>query len=546
MATNFTAKIKNTATGGSSPEYELTAGQRIPIDASVTLNRSGDQTSPDQALWVAIRNRTEAIRFDQYADFIERVLGTGSDAGPPAVDRSAKPPGPSAGNDGRPALKVRREMLRRRPTITGGDAYLVLKHATQAFLLYETGVVIQPPRDKNNGSFGSNTDFLPAEGGRGTPFGTYDDAQKELVKYLTASTSHLPYLDNIAKALLGSTLPPEGSPFLKGMLQHRFTAPSMIELIHSYWLEQSGLEQTMKALMLRFQNFSTGPNQVLRNFAADPLRPLANLLWGYQQDEGNRLTLARRAGEYLSQYGLQLTGRAVPKFENVDSRPRFLTAFHNLLASAAQFYKEDAQTTVISDGFALLNHLRELHMILAEGACNQFGDLPSASRAEMLMIQWMLTRPEIREFLRGRPGTPYREKWMGQVEAMKRLQGWPDIGINHFGELATFGEQILLSVRYGNWVQVSDQNQARNWARYWRPEVQSYIHAYQAVTGIQLATEVVDAQQAALRSLQPSELMLRRSAPALSHEPADAVQSEFGHGMYPAVARRLPQPLRRL
>ncbi len=32
-----------------------------------------------------------------------------------------------------------------------------------------------------------------------------------------------------------------------------------------------------------------------------------------------------------------------------------------------------------------------------------------------------------------------------------------------------------------------EPEQAANWARYWRPEVQGYIHAYRAVTGVDLA-----------------------------------------------------------
>jgi hypothetical protein len=63
---------------------------------------------------------------------------------------------------------------------------------------------------------------------------------------------------------------------------------------------------------------------------------------------------------------------------------------------------------------------------LAEGADNQFGDLPWTSRAEMLTMQWILTRPEMREFLRGRAMVPYREPWMRQVDTTKRLQGRSD------------------------------------------------------------------------------------------------------------------------
>ena len=56
----------------------------------------------------------------------------------------------------------------------------------------------------------------------------------------------------------------------------------------------------------------------------------------------------------------------------------------------------------------------------------------------------------------------------------------------HFRDLAVFGEQLLLGIRFGAWTTVNDPEQAANWARYWRPEVQGYIHAYRAVTGVDL------------------------------------------------------------
>jgi len=59
--------------------------------------------------------------------------------------------------------------------------------------------------------------------------------------------------------------------------------------------------------------------------------------------------------------------------------------------------------------------------------------------------------------------------------------------------LARFGEQILLSVRFGAWSEVSDPEQAANWARFWRAEIQGYLHAYRAVTGVDLTLEPVNA-----------------------------------------------------
>ena len=45
----------------------------------------------------------------------------------------------------------------------------------------------------------------------------------------------------------------------------------------------------------------------------------------------------------------------------------------------------------------------------------------------------------------------YPERWMAQVDTMKSLQGWTDTSIIHFGNLARFGEQLLLSIRFDDW-----------------------------------------------------------------------------------------------
>jgi len=75
---------------------------------------------------------------------------------------------------------------------------------------------------------------------------------------------------------------------------------------------------------------------------------------------------------------------------------------------------------------------------------------------------------------------------------MKKLQGWNDTTITHFQELGMYGEQIILSIRYGDWIVVNNEDQAKNWARYWKPEIQGYIHAYRASTGVDLNNEQVD------------------------------------------------------
>ena len=111
--------------------------------------------------------------------------------------------------------------------------------------------------------------------------------------------------------------------------------------------------------------------------------------------------MKRRAYEYDHQYGLTVYGRAVPGLQPADSRSKFLEAFHNLLHLAYVFYKEDNDTTVIADGFPLLNALQEVHMLLAQGAHNQFGDLPWTARAEMLIRRLRPEQPFARSLQRG-------------------------------------------------------------------------------------------------------------------------------------------------
>ena len=141
---------------------------------------------------------------------------------------------------------------------------------------------------------------------------------------------------------------------------------------------------------------------------------------------------------------------------------------------------------MIADGFPVLNALKEVHLILSQGAHNQFGDLPSTARIEMLMQQWLLARPEFREFLPTRIMVAYPEPWMDRVDAMKKLQGWTDTSVLHFRNLGDVRRADPAVDPLRRWNDVNEPLQAANWARFWRPEIQGYIHAYRAVTGVDL------------------------------------------------------------
>jgi hypothetical protein len=279
------------------------------------------------------------------------------------------------------------------------------------------------------------------------------------------------------------------------------------ELIYVYWLEEGMLFQSLNRILARFQNRRVPMGgDPLSRLAVSPLLPLRGLLWGLAESEKDRLSLRRRAAEYEYQYGLKLIGRAIPPGElMVERRTQFLGAFHSLLHDCHHYYKEHNDKTVDADAFPLLSSLRELHLVLAYGANNQFADMSVTARIETVEVQWMLAQPEMREFLGGRTMVPYDEDWMDRVDAMKSIQGWSDASITHFYDLAVHGEQLLLSVRHGRWNESDmEGDDAENWAIKWKPSVQRYIHAYRAVTGVDLG-ERVD-------TTMPSTLLQRRLA----------------------------------
>jgi len=483
----------------------------------VTLTRASEPFTEDEALWWVIRDSTEALSFNRYRTFIDAVLCQDTDPGNADV------------------ISVRTNLERlaklRRLPFPDTDAYRTLKVATEAYLQANCGVDTTerftfPPftglsREFKNAAIQR---FLLEEGIRTSQLLTPDQLAAGWSDYVTPDDgSHLytiPYLALVAKNLDGISTAKVPSPLSSDLMQicqdfiyRKLVYPCLIELIWSYWHEEGMLVQTIKAIAWRFQN-RRGPGDYdpLALLEIDPLRPLNNFIWGYIQDEQHRLTLPRRTYEYDHHYGLRLFGKAVPEVRGADTRSRFLEAFHNLLFLCSIFYKEDDDTTVVADGFPVLNALREVHLILTQGAHNQYGDLPSAARQEMMMEQWILARPEFREFLPRRVMVAYPEPWMQSVETMKNLQGWTDASILNFRELARYGERILLSARFGNWTSVMFPQSAANWARFFRAEVQGYIHAYRAVTGVDL-TDRPDATMPGVLLRQRLTQQLSRQLP---------------------------------
>ena len=519
----------------------------IPITepTRVTLQRSAVPPTSDQALWTVIRNSTNALSFKNYSDFMDEFLCGG----------------PAEGDRFREDVKIRikRDIRDNRLRLPFPDveAYRQLKVATEVFMMGNCGVVGLGALGAELGSatFDLEPKELDDESRRYERGVTGGKIRKEWLKYLEdserrpgkgGSVKTLPYLAIIRRKLKDVDVAGEhadereAAAACLGILMEKLTRPCFLELIWSYWHEEGMLVQTMNALTWRFQN-RRGPadRDPLAMLEIDPLRPLNNFIWGYIQDEQHRLTVPRRTYEYDHHYGLTLLGKAAPQVRGADSRARFLEAFHQLLYVCVGFYKEDDDTTVVADGFPILNAIKEVHLLLTQGAHNQYGDLPWAARQEMLMQQWLLARPEMREFLPSRIMVDYPEVWMDRVETMKTMQGWTDTSILHFHDLGVFGENILLGIRFGAWPSVIEPEQAANWARYWRPEVQGYVHAYRAATGVDL-TEGVDATL-------PGLLLRQRLLPQQGQTRLLSPQVQSRTTMQQATSRLLPgsrQPAR--
>lgn len=489
-------------------------GHTVPV----TLGRTGAVPTKDMLLWSLIRRGTEALSFAKYDEFISGIM-----CGSLSSIRRKLRNDRVDGGEGWPSTREFRSSL----PFPGVDPYNLLKTATEVFMMCECSVFGHAhglDYEEESERFGQDVGPKNAEAFRHRYLKPVPGNDGEFGDIRT-----LPYLALIADKLKDVGLKPrigsqQEASDCYGMLVDKLTNPCLCELIWSYWHEMGLLAQTMNVISLRFQN-KRGPARAgggnggggeldaLARLDIDPLRPMANLMWGYIQDEQHRLTVLRRAYEYDHQYGLSLIGRAIRNFRPADSRSKFLEAFHHLLSQAGAFYGQDDDTTIMADGFPLLNGIREVHLLLAEGAQNQFGDLTTTARQEMLMQQWLLARPEMREFLGGRIMVPYTEGWMDRVDTVKRIHGWDDTTITHFHELAVYGERLLLSIRYGNWSDINlTAASAANWARYWRSDVQGYLHAYRAVTGIDLVHTKGQPMMVVgdERAVQPSLLVQRR------------------------------------
>lgn len=455
-------------------KFKLDEPDKIPFD--------------DGKLWSIIRNRSLSNRFEIYKDYINHVFCGDSNA----VNDS----------DGYIRSKC--------------DGYEILKTSTEAFL--KIGALdIDSNIDLHNKC--TNKAELKAhhENNKNThdkrDDSIFDGEKKRLnvendVTYNDINNANVtfPHHPKIEQNQVN-----EDKYDIEKYDERKIKHPLLLEFIWSYWNEESLLVQACNALCLRFQNRrSSALRDPLANLTIDPLKPLSNIIWGFIENEQHRLSLKRRAYEYENEYGLPLAGKALGRIVPIESRTAFLSAFHHLIHRCAVFYQESSDMTVKPDGFPIATALKEVQMILAEGAINQYGDLPFQSRVEMMMMQWLMSQKEVEDFLGARKSMPYPEKWMPTVDTVKRMQGWSTVSSMHFGDLAFCSEPVILSIRHDKWNELDD-GRAKAWCHYWKQDIQKYIHAYRATTGVDLNTpESVKAKAPSFYFVQHEQELGRR------------------------------------
>jgi hypothetical protein len=418
----------------------------------VTMERTDSRRTPDEALWSAIDERCETIGFERYQAHIRRVFEL-----------------PNMGSFQGEISRKLGELGAR-----GVGVYRVLREVTELFVLLGCGPLADrklSPGDPIANDFGPQLTQSRME------------IEEGLRQYL--HNGELPYIERVVNAAY-PWLDLDGSG-LDGLRRRVLRQPLFLELWHEMCLEHGMVMRTMDAVCARFQNiYNSGENDGLASYEISPLWPLGDLLWDWINHEPTRLNPMRRIQEYQHQYGQTVLGQDAIGFRAADVRTAFPRAFINLLNLCEEFYKEDSQTTVIADAFPTLVALREVHQILAMGAGNAARPMAFAARVETLMMQLMLAQPELRAFLHVREMVPYDEAWMGQVDAMKDLQGWQDQSISHYRDLAVYGERILLSIRLADWTAGHEDN-AKNWLRVHKNAIRRFAHAHRAISGVELA-----------------------------------------------------------
>lgn len=392
--------------------------------------------------------------------------------------------------------------------------------------------------------------------------------KNDLVDYLGSTVptelSSLPYLQRViqrvSSELLKSINESTGvgnsritGDFTCEYLRQRLQRPPMYDLIWSYWMSLAGLTETMNAVVDCYRRKSNERTALLSDVRFDLLRPIGNLLSGYARDTEIPITHEEYLVELQAQYGLMLPEHAELDIQGMQSDTSFLGALHNVIGGSGKLLRDRLNKTLDVDTHSLGRILGNMNVRLAMGAHNQLWEVTRRIRRDMLVQQWILSRPEVTEFLRVPAMVDMREGWMSALAAYRdrknqqsrsasRSGNYGSVSgnssqsalvVQQFHRLACKSEIMVLGARWGGW---SNEDMVGKSAEGWLNEVQhdikDYISDYREVTRlVNLDVETADPQALALREMQPLQFLgsqaggtaarqlMTRAAPQLTSQP---------------------------
>ena len=371
--------------------------QNISGETTVSMTRTETEFTEDVAFWTGIRNSTDALSFNTYLRFMDWIFCGGQ---PPT-------PGFEAKRFGAKNLEYKDLLTKRFLPFTDSDAYRVVKAATEAFVMVNCGVL--QGKDRLLQAFDRVRDNAYLDR-RDLPTPPNELSEVFNDEYLVSVNRNggvlpyvLPYLAVIRKKLpdipiksiaFEDAVPGRACRQLLRDIARETRQPlpvgTHLVLLARRRDARANGERHYPALPERTGTHFRGPAVQSGDGSAAPAQqPVLGLHPGRAAPADGGTTPLRVRPPLRPAPGRQ--GRA--EFPTRRHPVEISGSLSPPVASRTVFYKQDDDTTVKADAFPVLNALKEVHLILSQGAHNQFGDLPSTARIEMLMQEWLLARP---------------------------------------------------------------------------------------------------------------------------------------------------------
>jgi hypothetical protein len=258
----------------------------------------------------------------------------------------------------------------------------------------------------------------------------------------------------------------------------------LIEPIWSFWLDAARLARITTDFSARQIDAPTR-GSARRIPKLDLPQPLITALTTWFNDHRDGTRASAREANYRAHYDLRLPGA------NGKLKPsQFLDDFHAVLVAAVRHQATPGSSHMST----LLFLLRRLHIGMSHTASlivdgvptsevfQRLGESLSLGRSDLLVAQWLLANPAIVAAVRGLILVPYPEQWMPPLDRLRQLTDTLDSLNFFYHDLAVTSESLLLSIRFGNWIQ-PDRAAAANWATFWQDDIARYLVAYEELTG---------------------------------------------------------------